>query len=62
MFDTSGMTPKQQKAIRHELERARRGFAAAPPFTTVPVQRETMMDLITAVQDFMARAATEEPF
>jgi hypothetical protein len=48
------MTPEQQQAVTHELERARRGFAAAPPFTTVTVQRETMMDIITAVQHLLA--------
>jgi hypothetical protein len=47
------MTPEQRQAITHELERARRSFAAAPPFTTVTVQRETMMDLITAVRDLL---------
>jgi hypothetical protein len=50
------MTPEQRQAITHEISRARRSYAAAPPFTTVTVQRETMMSLLAAAEEFLARA------
>jgi hypothetical protein len=56
------MTPEQRQAISHELNRARRSYAAAPPFTVVTVQREMMMSLLAAAEEFLARTATEEPF
>jgi hypothetical protein len=56
------MTPDQRQAITHELERARRSYAAAPPFTAIVVQRETMMSLLAAAQEFLARIEPHEPF
>jgi hypothetical protein len=56
------VTPEQRQAISHELNRARRSYAAAPPFTPVVVQRETMMSLLAAAEEFVARIETQEPF
>jgi hypothetical protein len=48
-------------SIAHELGRARRAFPAAPPFTTVTVQRETMVKLITPVQGVPTANQTRQP-
>jgi hypothetical protein len=49
------MTPQERHAARHILERSRRSYAAAPPFTDVPVDRETMLSLCDVVEDFLGR-------
>jgi hypothetical protein len=54
------MTPDQRRAIAHEISRARRSYAAAPPFTTVTVQRETMMSLLAAAEESLAREDGDE--
>jgi hypothetical protein len=56
------MTPEQRQATIYELSRARRSYAAAPPFTTVTVQRETMMSLCDAAEASLSRSESQEPF
>jgi hypothetical protein len=56
------MTREQRQGTIHELSRARRSYAAAPPFTTVTVQRETMMSLCDAADEFLGRSESREPF
>jgi hypothetical protein len=53
------MAPEQRGALRFVLERTRRSHAA-PPFTDVRADRETMIGLCDAAEDFHARTAGED--